>query len=232
MRIGYLANPASIHDLKWINHFSKQHDISVFTIPGNFDQLDRTIHVYPLLPRTYPVLNFWKRGRVIRRLKKAIRIEDIQILHCIYGSPYAVWGFQTKFPKQIITTRGSDILVEYPHFGYSNRRRNHHAAIHLRSFMENAFQQAKFITSTSSIQQQVLRELVDDKSKLKLIRTGVAATKFIQEIDLLKGNKSEFTTLFHPRFTLPLYRVELMIEAEVEEAVEVAVQAALVEQEE
>ncbi len=211
MKIGYIANASSLHNLKWINHFAKANQVSLFCIPDDYSLIDPSVKIFPLLPQTYPVMNFWKRSRIIKRLQAAIQEQKLDVLHCIYALPHAIWGYKTGFPQQIITSRGSDVLVDYQALKNAKGWRERNSAMHFRTAMEAAFIHARYVTSTSGSQQNVIREMVNNPEKLMLIRTGVDAPRFIEGLKQKEGPMG--LTLFHPRYTLPVYRVEFMIKA-------------------
>jgi glycosyltransferase involved in cell wall biosynthesis len=214
INIAYIANPTSIHDCKWINHFNKKHNIIIICSEFFKDSfyLDQGIKVYRILPE-FPHKNIIKRNRILSTLNKIVENESIDIVHTMYAFPNAFWVNLIQFKNHIITTRGSDVLVDYknlfkPHSSIKEQLTNKYF---IKQF-HDSFNNAKYITSTSISQQEIIRNFLIDHKKLKLIRTGIDISDFIEIVEKAKRNEIE-AVIFSPRSMMPIYNIDIIIKA-------------------
>lgn len=213
MQIAYFASPVSSHDCKWINHLSKNKKVIVICAKEgtSFPLLNNDIEVFDVLPDTYPLLNFFKRYQIIRKIKKILKKEKIEIVHSMYAMPNAIWAYHSKIPFHIVTTRGSDILVDYKlRLNKSESLRAKITNSSLKRLLKNSFETATFITSTSKQQKDVITEFIDDHQKLKIVRTGVYSEDYIKYNFGSCLDKTEINILC-PRGMNPLYNIDLII---------------------
>jgi len=215
MNIAFFADPASGHDTKWINYIAKNH--SVIVICGKTDSgntlLDSSIPIYPVIDGGYLFLNIWRKQKIITRLKKIFEIHQITIAHSMYIVPNAFWVDDMKFENHIITTRGSDVLVEY-------QKQFHGGRVFLKKFTDTylrhktrkTLNNAKYITSTSCKQQEIIKQFIKDPDKLHLIRTGIDTYEFLRIHDALSKQTEDFVILSN-RAVRPLYNIHQIIEA-------------------
>ncbi|MCB0402462.1 MAG: glycosyltransferase family 4 protein [Flavobacteriales bacterium] len=214
MNIAYIATPKSIHDSKWINAFLENNKVIVICAESDAkpSYLNADIKVYPILP-PFPYKNLIKKNKVLNQLKEIIEKEQIEIIHTMYTFPNAFWVNLIKFPNHIITTRGSDILVDYkelfePSDSYMDKRR--------RQFFINQFHEslnnARYVTSTSVIQQSIIKTFVNDPGKLKLIRTGISIDEFLSLLEAPQRSGSE-KVIFSPRSMRPIYNIDIIVTA-------------------
>ncbi|MFK5948485.1 MAG: glycosyltransferase family 4 protein [Methylococcales bacterium] len=214
MNVAYIANPSSIHDCKWINYFAKRYNVIVICSEAFVDSsyLNESVKVYRMLPE-FPHKNIIKRNKTISSLKRIIKREKVEIIHTMYSFPNAFWVNLISFKNHIITTRGSDVLVDYkglfnPLSSYSERLTNNYF---IKQF-HDSFNSAKFITSTSISQQTVVKEFVKDTGKLKLIRTGIDVSRFLKGFEK-KMVTSDEIVIFSPRSMMPIYNIDIIIYA-------------------
>ena len=215
MNIAYFADPCSVHNCRWINYFAKEHKVVVIASPFNPDlaHLDPEIKIHNILPGPFPYLNIFKRQRTIRRIREVLRNEKIDVMHSMYAFPNTLWAHLGGKQPHIMTTRGSDVLVEYRDFKKKQGSLRHRKANDfLRSLFESAVQSAFAITSTSMAQQEVLKTIIEDHERLHLIRTGVRLDKF--EAHLEEAQRTDETlTVFSPRGMKAIYNVDKIVEA-------------------
>ncbi len=213
MNILYFANPNSVHDAKWINHFAIENEVIVIshTTKNETSSLLNKIEVLDFLPSIFPYKNPFQQVHILKKLKKIIKDKKIDIIHTMYVYPNAFWAYKLKFNRHIITTRGSDILVDYNQKFCFPKLRERFAFFAYKRLFENALNHAIYITSTSEKQQKVIQTFIKNSSKLQLIRTGV-------DIDFLKKlmpmpNKKSSITLFSIRGIKEIYNIDLIINA-------------------
>lgn len=217
MRIAYIADGNCVHGYKWINHFSKENEVILICDEQHMDynlyRDNPRVKVYPILPKAYPLRKIWIRKRVVARLKEIIRLHNIDIVHSMYAVPYAFWAYHLDFKKYIVTTRGSDILVDYNN-KFNNPSNLNEAFIYreLKQILEKSLNNASYITSTSIRQQRVIRQFINDRKKLVLTRTGVDAAGFLNTFDRLASSTDEVLILSN-RAISPLYNIHIIIKA-------------------
>lgn len=213
LAIAYFAHPDSVHDCKWINYFAKRYKVIVFCPAKKKGQpffwLDKKIKAFPILP-LFPALNFTKRIQVKKQIQQILQQEKITLLHSMYAVPNAIWADMVATNNHIMTTRGSDILVDYSQtYQHPQNLRQRVSYALMRRFLENAIQNAKIVTSTSFRQKRAIEKIVGKQEKLKVIRTGVDVTKFNLTNKIL--TTSDKLIIFSPRSMKPIYNIELLL---------------------
>lgn len=213
LAIAYFAHPDSVHDCKWINYFAKRYKVIVFCPEKKKGQpfvwLDKAIKAFPILP-VFPALNFTKRNKIKKQIQQIIKEEKITVLHSMYAVPNAIWADLAAVDNHIITTRGSDILVDYSQtYQHPESVKQRVSYSLMRRFIENALENAKVVTSTSFRQRQSIEKIVGPQDKLKVIRTGVDVAKFnLTDEPVATSDK---LTIFSPRSMKPIYNIELLL---------------------
>ncbi|MBT4776030.1 MAG: glycosyltransferase, partial [Crocinitomicaceae bacterium] len=154
MKILYFANPSSPHDAKWINLIAKNHDVLIISQTDLEDTVycDTDITIHQLLPQ-FQILKH-NRSRTIHKIDAIIELFKPDIIHSMYVIPNSFWACDSKKNiPHVITTRGSDILVEYPnnYIGIESRKK---LLIHslLNRKGRNALARSTKITRTSAAQ--------------------------------------------------------------------------------
>jgi glycosyltransferase involved in cell wall biosynthesis len=231
MRVAYFANPVGVHDAKWINHLAQGKEAIVFAAPHDAAKrlTDPSIPVYPVLPGAYPAVKFWERKPTVSAIRAQLKAHKIQLLHSMYAVPNALWADETGTLPHIITTRGSDLLVDYNETYRHPKGLNQQIAYGLmRLNLGLAFQRAVAITCTSERQAEVARKLGGRNANIQLVRTGVDVgfyalmeRQFNQsnpehhESSLLSGlpEVRSRVRIFCPRSMKPLYNLHLLVEA-------------------
>jgi glycosyltransferase involved in cell wall biosynthesis len=217
MKIAYFANPCDNHDCKWINKFAESHQVYLVCSSINSSRKvfikDDSIPIYPILPNIFPYKNPIKYYSIKQKILNFLTENKIQIIHSMYAYPNSLYPYIVGFKNHIITTRGSDILKDYSiTFKSPNNLKEKVIYSYLRSLMEQSLKQASFITSTSYLQKEVIAQIINDKEKSLVVRTGI-------DTDLLKRfqkkkNKRQNGKLvvFSPRSMKPIYNIELILE--------------------
>ena len=214
--IAYFAHPDSVHDCKWINHFAKRYKVILFC-PVNkkgqqFIWLNKGIKVFSILPM-FSALNFVKRNKTKRQIKQILEQEKITILHSMYAIPNALYADLVAENNHVITTRGSDILVEYSNTFQNPKTIQERISFPLMSlFLEKALHNSRIVTSTSLKQKKIIEKILHNKDKAYLVRTGVDTGKFDIVADNNKNTSNEFV-IFSPRSMKPIYNIDLLVKA-------------------
>lgn len=217
----YLGNIDAIHDFKWASFFSVQEGCNVFFL----DVGGSTLESNPYLQKIYTEagITFLKPVKLppFKRLdklyanylhvKKCVKEHKIDIIHSLSVTTTSLFLLRYNKPY-IITTRGSDILVELTNMKERGEQGSNLDRFMFRQF-KNLFKRAKAVTSTSLKQVERVGEIMDTKSHL--VRTGLDFN-LIESIDCnqhfpkeLKGKKY----VFSPRLIRPIYNIELQVEA-------------------
>lgn len=214
MNIAYFANPLDNHDCKWINVLAETHNVHVICIPYSRAKKsyieNSKIQVHEILPRIFPYKNPFTVWKLKRLLKRFFKEKSIDIAHSMYAYPNAVYADLVATENHIITTRGSDVLVDYQKFVNPKNLKERIIYSILSRRMRRSFNRAKYITSTSIGQQNALKKLIKDLDKSLLIRTGIN-TALIDKMSFEK-EKGAGLNVFSPRSMKPIYNIELVID--------------------
>ena len=221
LKILYIANGNSIHDLKWISYFSEQQDnYSCYLLCDTLCELSAqtktTIEksAIQLVQQIDPIsitrpLKTWK---AIRQYKKLVKDLQPDLIHVLFATPNALWLNFSK-PPAIITMRGSDILIVIPDLLKQAGLKKFYFGFLFRQF-KKAFLKARIVTGTSLPQIEKAYELFNGVN-LKLVRTGVDVEK-IDQLDnreLIPDSLREKKFVFSPRFMAPIYNIEFQLAA-------------------
>lgn len=217
MRINilYLADPGSIHDVKWISFFLNREDTEVFLI----SRRHHGSHRFPLpgVNRIgsigdFSIFRFFTTIKTALLLKKVIKASNISIVHILYAEPNALWCVFRKFLgiPMIITCRGSDVLRTIPQFFESK------SFLHLlvRKLYKMAFTEADWVTATSQSQLQAILKFSTRKQAISLIRTGIdidVIRKDTRAFFPLRSDAQEF--VLFPRLIKPVYNHQFALSA-------------------
>lgn len=218
MNILYICNPDSIHDQKWMRFFAEKDDFQVFAVGESVcneriveDLLNQNIILLPSID-TFSIKTPLRNYQSIKKLRHYCREYQIDLIHVLFATPYALWTNYLDKPY-LITTRGSDVLRVIPSLTSESGIRNFYFRWLFKQFV-SSFKKAIFVTSTSQAQIDVIKTCIVNRD-VELIRTGVDV-KNIQEINPedylpthLKGKK----LIFSPRFFSEIYNILFILEA-------------------
>jgi len=128
----------------------------------------------------------------------------------MYAVPNALWGDSITTDSHLITTRGSDVLVDYlKTYHCPTGFREKISFWKMRRLFEKALNNATFITSTSLKQKNEIEKIVNDSEKLFVVRTGVDNVQF-SSINSVSERNNRFT-IFSPRSMKSIYNIDLLI---------------------
>lgn len=215
MNIAFFADINDNHNQKWLSVLGKKHHIIVFTeinniLKNNFNQPN--ICAYPILPNSYSVKNIFFKHRIIKKINKLLLEHKIDLVHSIYAIPYSFWAADVIIKKHIITTYGSDILIDYAKTFKTPKTIKHIISYYLlKKRLTQIFNDANSITSTSIEQLKVIKENVNRGKKLLLTRTGVDVSLFKFLYDQLPMQTDDILILSN-RAMRPLYNIDIIVD--------------------
>ncbi len=215
MRIAFFADILDNHNQKWFRRLSGEHELIVFcqsnpaapvpVIPG--------VTVYPVLQFPYPLREIRQRKKLLREIRDLLAKHKVDLIHSIYAFPFAIWAHETGFGKHLITTYGSDVLIDYrttlrQHTNFQHRISNYL----MRRKMQRAFHAAKYVTSTSIGQQEVAASIIGSRDKLSIVRTGVDTSEFLNIFNGFDNPVNE-RVILSIRAMQELYNIHVIVDA-------------------
>ncbi len=214
MNILFLADPNSIHDIKWITYFSSKYGCYLISRESPNHKPDKKLGEFNInyvgSIKDYSTLKFWKNGLEAKKLKKVIQLYKIDVFHILYTEPNILWAiYKPKFKIPIIASnRGSDILVTINNTFKSKSLLNYFVSKNYKK----AFSQCNYITCTSNSQLNTVNALKLSK-QVTLIRTGVdlQAIDRLSKAEVIKGIQKPYVVF--PRNMRPVYNHELALKA-------------------
>ena len=215
MRIAYFCDGDDNHGFRWIQYHAVHHEVIV--ICNEVNTLDfykdvPGIPCYPVLPKVYPLRNVLLRNKVLAAVKGILLKHNSEVLHSMYAVPYAIWAGELNLPNHIVTTRGSDMLVEYRSYLQEKRWKQMIVSGWMRRKLEKVMNRADYITSTSSSQQEVIRSFISDPKKMYRVRTGVDTQAFLGELTGLIKKETRRVILSN-RAMSATYNIDLIVDA-------------------
>ena len=213
MRIAYFGNPQSIHDAKWVNYFSNKYQVIMLTNILNEEKnlINRETPIYPVLPKLYSSFSKKTNNDTIKTIKEILSDHKIEAIHTLYAIPNVFWASKCNLPH-IISTRGSDILIEYKKLLYPNGLKQKITFKVLRKEYSKCFKEACFVTSTSIKQNKVIKTMVSDIKKVLIVRTGIEIKK-IENLPRKINNNTTSLRIFCPRSMAPVYNHEFVVKS-------------------
>ncbi|MGM0582484.1 MAG: glycosyltransferase [Bacteroidota bacterium] len=218
MNILYLIDPKSIHDQKWVGNFTTYNKFNCFFIcrdqhfeKGAINVFQRDFNIK--FQGTIDYFSFiWivKSFIQLRKIRKIIKINNIQLLHIYFAEPNALWVLFRSYIgiPILITCRGTDVLKTIPeHFtkkGLLNKV--------VAWAYKQAFNRADWVTVTSSNQRDSIKKFSDPKN-ISIIRTGVDLKKLYSNTKYNIPSEINKSFILFPRYIKPIYNHEFCIEA-------------------
>jgi glycosyltransferase involved in cell wall biosynthesis len=215
MRIAYFANAESTHDCNWINYFASDpaNYVVVFCSRNQSTELlYPNVKIHKIIPR-YSYFSFFERKTTLKNIRKLLQKHEIELIHSLYGISICFWAYQLRFTPHIITTRGSDVLEDYV-TNYRNPKQLTHKISypHAIRMIEDSYNHADIVISTSKGQQEIIREFLSDPEKMHLVRTGVDVEQMLSQLKTTKKRDHSFT-VFSTRYMQTLYNIDVIVKA-------------------
>ena len=215
----FLADPNSIHDIKWISYFSRENYAQCFLLPryqhfityqksglvsrGLFEML-QPIH-------DFSVRRFYRTLKDAIRIRKIVRDNRIDVIHVLYSEPNALWSLFRAYLTVpiIISARGTDVLKTIPQaFG-----RRDPLNMLVSTMYREAFRRADRITGTSRSQLDSISLFSKRTDGMTIIRTGVETEKLGGDTSVFFPLNGDRPFILFPRYMRPLYNHELSLAA-------------------
>jgi glycosyltransferase involved in cell wall biosynthesis len=213
MNILFLADPNSIHDMKWITFFSEKNHINVFLLHRSCHSANERLINSRIVPlgsiEDFSVVRFYRNFVTAYRLRKIIRQNEIDVFHILYTEPNALWSLFRKYLKVpiVLTCRGTDVLKTIPlAFAKKNLLNRIVAAAYKRSFWL-----ADYITGTSSKQLDSVKDFSGRANKLAIVRTGVDFKRLQSDTSTYFPLKDFTPFILFPRYIKPVYNHEFCL---------------------
>ena len=216
MNILYLADPNSIHDLKWISFFSVKRGFKTFILPRidhykYYIKKRQPIDIEILDPiHDFSILRFYRTFHDAWRIIRILRRKKIDLIHILYAEPNALWCLFKKYFRVpiIISCRGTDVLKTIPDAFREKTLINYIVAPAYKA----AFLKADVVTGTSRNQLESIRRFSGRTNKMELVRTGIELPqeKYTGAFPDELGDKPY---ILFPRYIKPIYNHELCLEA-------------------
>ena len=210
MRICYLADGRYIHAHRWMRYFSNRgHETFLFSFaPVTADAIDAIEktggkYIGDLTP--FYLKRFWSTAAQIRRLRKFLRKEKIDVLHSHFVGVNTWYGALSRFHPTVITVMGGDILGDDWKPGPDIRE---------RWLTPYALRNADLITCWSNNLIDIVRRFTRPEVPIEVIHGGVDLDRFSSDgakpqylLDRLNLPR-DARVVFSPRLMRPLYNLD------------------------
>ena len=217
MRICYLADGRYVHTHRWMRFFAERgHSIHLISFaPLTADQqtsVKATGAIYHGTHENLHLKRWWLTLRSLRFIKRVLRDEKIDLLHCHFLGANAWYGALSGFHPLVITVMGGDITGR--NWRPSNDMRE-------RYLTPLALKRADLITCWSHNLTDVVRRYTRPGVAIEVIHGGVDLDRFNageRPGYLLErwGLPSDARVIFSPRLMRPLYNLDQIARAAVE----------------
>jgi hypothetical protein len=222
MNLLFLADPNSIHDIKWVSFFSERYNCFLIARKSHLsswterdvDDFQQTYRVTIIgSVEDFSIRRFSRTYREAMKLNRWFRKYRINIFHILYAEPNALWSNFRQVAdvevKWILTTRGTDILKTIPeHFSKKD------VLNRLVSFLyKRALKNYDHITTTSNGQVKNVQRIAAT-SRVQIIRTGVDIDSIMQDAgDFIPASLTGKKYVLFPRNMRPIYNHEFSLKA-------------------
>ncbi len=215
MRICYLADGRYIHTYRWLRYFH-EHGHEVFLLsfapmqPHHFAAVEEAGGKYRgQLGPSFHLKRFWRTADDLIRLRRVLRRERIDILHCLFLGVNAWYGALSRFHPLVITVTGGDIMGpdwEPP------------SDIRERLLMPFTLRQADLITCWSKNLTRVVRRYSRPEIGVEVIHGGTDLSRFTSgpKPEYLRkrwGIPADARVVLSPRLMRPLYNLDTIASA-------------------
>jgi len=193
MRIAVLADASLTHVSRWCNYFAgRGHDVLLITFEEPADSNINTVKLTPYIPT--------KLGGYLSRflsVKAVLKSFKPHLLNSLYVSGYGLLGALLKFKPFVVSSLGSDLLVDYQS-----------SFIHKAQILY-ALKKADLITVDA------------ENLKQRVISLGISESRILKFYFGIDGKifnppgvrNREKPTIISTRKLYPIYNVKVLLEA-------------------
>lgn len=216
LNICYIANPLDNHDCKWINRFADRYHVHLICSPYSKEAKsyieNDSIQIHEIIPALFPYKSPLEIRRVKKELQAFMKAHRIDIIHSMYAYPNSIYAYLSGHKNHLITTRGSDVLVDFRILNNPKSFNQFFVYPLLRYFFQKAFKKASYITSTSLSQKDVVSQISSDPDKNLVVRTGIDTQSIDGYSDKVFVGDDNDLIIFSARSMKPIYNIELILE--------------------
>jgi len=163
MRLCFVADPRSVHTVRWIRYFQRNHEVAIVSAypPGDDFQVDASYYLSltARLPGTRVLLNVLELREVLRKFRP-------DVLHAHYINEAGWLAAFSGFHPFVLTAWGSDVYIA-PRISRLARVLNSWAV-----------RRADCVTADSSDQVRALQEMGAARNSTKVVGWGVNLDEF------------------------------------------------------
>lgn len=207
MRLCHIANPESIHNVRWLRYFA-QRGYEVHLVPYHkppAQKLDGIIVQDPT-PR-FGVRGLLSLQRILN-VRRIVRRIKPDILHCHYVGHAGWWGALSGFHPLVLTAMGGGVLPE----------QGAYEGVLRKVMTPYAIRQADLITAGAQYTLDAVKRFAKKETRLSVIRRGVDFAVFYpytSALDLRKNMSigDEFKVVLSPKTLQPITTSPAIIEA-------------------
>jgi len=210
MRICYFADGRYIHALRWMKFFAERgHEMHLISFaPMSNENISEMTNIGVKCHGTignFHLKKFWLTLWDLKRLRKILRREKIDILHCHFLGANAWYAALSRFHPYIITIMGGGDVVGKDWKPGDDIREKKLTPLALRK--------ADLITSWSQLMADVVRPYCRPETPIEVVHGGIHLDRFVP------GPKPEYllrrlelpvdaSVVFSPRLMRPLSNVD------------------------
>ncbi len=214
MRICYLADGRYVHTHKWLRYFSERgnemHLLSFAPMtPEHVRAVEEAGGHYHGELANFHVKRFWLTIGGVLSLRRLLRRERIDVLHCHFLGRNAWFAALTRFRPLVLTVMGGDVTGPDWRPGRELRE---------RYLTPRALRSADLVTCWSSKLTDVVRRYTRPEVPVEVIHGGVDLKRFSpgprpQYLLDRWGLPSNARVVLSPRLMRPLYNLDLIAKA-------------------
>src|ERR1041385_4451953 len=175
MRICYLADGRYIHAQRWLRYFSEHgHEMRLVSFAPMTPEHIRSIEdagarYLGEMDSSFHLKRFWLTAQRLMSLRRLLRREKIDVLHCHFLGSNAWYAALSGFRPLVITVMGGGD-VRGPGWQPNGARE--------RLLTPFALRHADLVTSWSRVMAEAVRPYCRDGTPLEVIHGGVDLTRF------------------------------------------------------
>ncbi|MEG0257491.1 MAG: glycosyltransferase [Christensenella sp.] len=111
MKIAFLAAANSPHTIKWANAFAAEHDVTVYSMPEQKDEMSELCEKIKVVYLPYKISEggFKKNAA---QLQAYLTAENFGVVNAIGATTYGVLATKAKAPRVLLTVLGPDVYAD------------------------------------------------------------------------------------------------------------------------